>query len=263
MHAPLSSRTTVRSLVVLITTAALTGLALSGVTAPGGTASAAAEPPTSTSFPAIVVSAPIAAPQPVVAVAVAPAKTRPTAAAPIPPSPPAVRRTTTRVAATRPVPPAFTAAEADRRGQAAFASLQRPLPAGWELKVGVHDGTISGWADAKTCVVALWVRSTDTQRKLRITLAHELGHVLDFTVMTDQDRQSYRELRGRASDRTAWYPNEGTSDFASPAGDLAEVYALWRGGAGDFRSTWATQPTTAQLDRIVVLFRDLESRQSA
>ncbi len=264
MHTSLSSRVPLRALALLVSTIALIGTSLTGVTAPGGTPLAEAQQPRVTRLslaaPVLVdirpAVRPIAKPIPIAGRPTQRATTAPTTKAK-----PALRRTAppaTRPPAPKPAP--FTQAEAERRGRAAFASLQRPLPAGWQLKIAVHTGSRVGWADAKTRVVALWVRPSDTQSQLRITLAHELGHVVDFTVMTNDDRQSYRQLRGRDGDRSPWYPEAGTTDFASPAGDFAEVYALWRGGAGDFRSTWAAQPSSAQLKQIEVLLHDLESR---
>ncbi len=163
-------------------------------------------------------------------------------------------------AAARPAP--FTAAEAERRGRAAYNSLHHALPTGWRLDVRVYAGTNQGLADSAARRVTLWVRSSDTPAELRITLAHELGHVLDYTTLSDRDRQRYLELRDRVGSTAPWYPRNGTSDYASPAGDFAEVYALWRGGAGDFRSTFAPAPDRAHLDQAVSLFRELEARQA-
>jgi len=126
----------------------------------------------------------------------------------------------------------------------------------------VYSGTYQGLADSGKKVVTIWVRKTDTVAKLRITEGHEMGHVLDYTALDKDGRQKYLSLRGRGDCRDAWYPANGTSDYASPAGDFAEVYALYRGGAGDFRSTFAAQPSSAQLHEIASLFGQLEAKQS-
>ena len=126
----------------------------------------------------------------------------------------------------------------------------------------VYRGTYQGLADSGRKVVTIWVRSTDTRGKLRITIAHEMGHVLDYTALTAHDKGRYLSLRGRSGSTAAWYPANGTSDYASPAGDFAEVYALYLAGAGDFRSTFAPQPTSTQLSSLGQFFSDLQARQS-
>lgn len=166
-----------------------------------------------------------------------------------------------RTAAAPTVP--FTVQDAQRLGQAAYDSLGRRLPEGWRMRFLVYAATYQGLADSGKQVVTIWVRKTDTVAKLRITEAHELGHVLDYTTLDPPGRQKYLSLRGRSDCRDAWYPANGTTDFASPAGDFAEVYALYRGGAGDFRSTFAPQPTSAQLHEIASLFSQLEAKQDS
>ena len=130
------------------------------------------------------------------------------------------------------------------------------------MRYDVYTGTWQGLADSGTKVVTIWVRATDTQNKLRITIAHEMGHVLDYTTLTEHDRGRYLSLRGRSGCTAPWYPRNGTSDFASPAGDFAEVYALYRAGGGDFRSTFAPQPNASQLSSLSAFLSDLEARQA-
>ncbi len=273
---PTRTRTLARTAVTLLGVLCLGGLGQLGsghapaaAPAPAPSATSSASPPPralTAAAPALIGPAVAAVPRTVRPPAVVPKASR----APRPvqaarrtaPAPPTPRKTATAPARRTPSSQPFTAAEADRRGREAFASIHKALPTGWRLQVEVYRGTNQGLADSGTRTVTLWVRPSDSQSALRITLAHELGHVLDYTALTDRDRQDYRELRGRGRDRSAWYPANGTQDYASPAGDFAEVYALWRGGSGDFRSTWAAQPDHAQLDRIVSLFRDLEARQT-
>ena len=190
---------------------------------------------------------------------------RPPAARPRPVKvirPAAVRRTARVVVRpVAPVPP-FGAVQAEERGRAAYASLGRRLPSGWVMRFDVYTSTWQGFADGGTKVVSIWVKASDTQDKLRITIAHEMGHVLDYTTLTAHDRGRYLALRGRSGTTVPWYPRNGTSDYASPAGDFAEVYALYRAGSGDFRSTFAPQPTSTQLSSLASFFADLEARQT-
>lgn len=233
-----------------------------------GAGAAAQLSPSTTRVAAVAPPAPVA--EPVVRVAVvrpaAAAKPRavlPKPAVHAPVRRVAVRRTAPVAAVSRPVPaPAFGGADARRRGATAYASLGRRLPAGWVLRFAVFDGRYEGLTDSGRKLLMIWVRSSDTPGSLRITLAHELGHVLDCTTLTDRDKARYLSLRGRGGSRAAWYPTNGTSDYASPAGDLAEVYALSLAGAGDFRSTFAPAPGSAQLASLRSFFADLEARQA-
>ncbi len=173
------------------------------------------------------------------------------------PRPPAAKHAARHrvVARTPQVSPAQRAAEA-------FASLRIALPSRWTIRFERYTGRYQGLTTSDTRTVTIWARPSDSRQELRITIAHELGHVLDFTTLTRADQQRYLRLRGRGSFPVSrWYPSNGTSDYASPAGDFAEVYALWTAGAGDFRSTFAPQPTSSQLQPIAQLFRELRARQ--
>lgn len=189
----------------------------------------------------------------------APVAPRPAARkAPAPAPRPVVVRQARRVVHPS-VPRPFTVAEAEAVGRAAYARVNHPVPAGWRIVFAVYRGSWQGLADTGTRQVTVWVRPTDTVARVQVTVAHELGHVLDYTTLTDADRQRYLAMRGRSDCRDPWYPRNGTSDYASPAGDFAEVYALWRGGRGDFRSRFA--PAPADLGPFVRFFADLEARQ--
>lgn len=154
--------------------------------------------------------------------------------------------------------PTFTQTAAQQRGSQALASLHRPVAHGWTVRFAVYRGRYVGFADATKKVVTLWVKPTDSQQNLRITLAHELGHVLDYTRLTEARRADYLEIRGRGGYRGRWYPCDGCEDYAAAAGDFAEVYAYWLAGAGDFRSRFAAAPDRAQLDRLGAFFTQLE-----
>lgn len=75
-------------------------------------------------------------------------------------------------------------------------------------------------------------------------IAHELGHALDVTRLTNAERVQWRNVRG-ISDSTPWFPQEGVSDFASGAGDFAEAFAVSQLGTGS-NSHLGGGPTSAQ-----------------
>lgn len=201
----------------------------------------------------LVEHAGIAAPRPAAKPRVTPARQ----VARTDPRPPA-HRVHVRPHPARRVAPSVSPVE---RARQAFASLHTSLPSGWSIRFSLRQGSYQGLSSTGTRTVTIWARSSDTRQELRIIIAHELGHVLDFTTLTKADKHRYLELRDRGSFNGAWYPANGTSDYASPAGDFAEVYALWLAGPGDFRSTFAARPSSTRLAQIGQLFSELRARQ--
>ncbi len=83
-----------------------------------------------------------------------------------------------------------------------------------------------GYAHFDQRRIEIYVRSDQTPRDVAEVLAHELGHAVDVTSLTREDRARWLSARGLES--TAWWPPEGArSDFASGAGDWAEAFAMW------------------------------------
>lgn len=170
---------------------------------------------------------------------------------------PAVHRALRHRAARPSAPKPFTLAMATQRGKAALASLRRAPAAGWTVRFEVYQGRYLGLTDSGTKLLTLWVKPTDGQQELRITLAHELGHILDFTTVGAEQRSTYLQLRHRSDNTAPWYPCNGCEDYAFASGDFAEVYALWLAGPGDFRSRFAAVPDAASLKEIGSFFTSL------
>lgn len=158
--------------------------------------------------------------------------------APVPPAPPA------------PVPPAL-----EQRALSALSALDYPWrELGYDLRFQLHrGGRLLGLTDPRTRTITVFVRPTQSEQSLRVTLAHEIGHALDLETGGSEQRARYLELRGLPAD-TPWFPCDGCSDDASGAGDWAEVFAYWLAGAGDFRSRLAGPPDDEALTRITELF---------
>jgi hypothetical protein len=53
----------------------------------------------------------------------------------------------------------------------------------------------------------------------------------------------------------SWYGCDGCTDYRSPAGDWAEVFAYWLAGPGDFRSQMGPPPDAAHMALIAQLYR--------
>ncbi|MDP3710998.1 MAG: hypothetical protein Q8R60_00765 [Mycobacteriales bacterium] len=175
------------------------------------------------------------------------------------PRPPAVTRTlprtepVRRTPVARPVQRESRQAYADRRGRAALAALGYPTERlGYAIVFRPYVGRELGRADGRTRTITLYVKPGQSERVLRVTLAHEIGHVVDYLTSTDESRAAYLRARGIAPQR--WFPCSGCSDYASPAGDFAEVFALWLAGPGDFRSRMAPAPGRAQLAQLGARF---------
>ena len=144
---------------------------------------------------------------------------------------------------------------AAQRGRDALESLDYPWrELGYSIEFREYSGGRLGSANSRTKRIVVYVKSGQSKQSLRVTIAHELGHALDFEHATVARRDEYRMVR--RIDRSApWYPCSGCRDYASPAGDWAEVFAYWLAGPGDFRSEVAGPPDARQLQRLARLFR--------
>ena len=93
--------------------------------------------------------------------------------------------------------------------------------------------------------IDIFVRSSDTVESLHRVFAHELGHVIDVELNSQDDRDRWRAQRDTA-ESVPWWPSEAAPDFATGAGDFAEAFAVWETGIVT-RSTVAGQPTADDL----------------
>lgn len=61
-------------------------------------------------------------------------------------------------------------------------------------------------------------------------------------------------MRG-LSPSSSWWPCNRCTDFSSPAGDFAEVFATWLVGPADFRGHLKGPPSARELQALTPLFR--------
>lgn len=143
-----------------------------------------------------------------------------------------------------------------RRGAAALASLRAGAErTGFRVEfAGARKGYM-GLTHLQEHRIEMFVRACDRQSDalLRHVMAHELGHAYDTTHMTAQSRAAWQAARGIPAS-TPWYGCSGCTDFATPAGDFAEVYAQWARGAGDNRSELSGAPGPAELEALARQF---------
>lgn len=138
-------------------------------------------------------------------------------------------------------------AEAGRRGQAALNRIDYPwqdVLGGWTISFNGPRSDISGWIDFQKRHIYLYVRSGHSDTQVGHVLAHELGHAVDFMLVTPTERDQWLEARGIADQ--SWYPSAGSNDFSSPAGDFAEAFAVWQAG-GSYQASLGGNPTSAQI----------------
>lgn len=81
-----------------------------------------------------------------------------------------------------------------------------------------------GMTISATRRIEIYVRPSDTPRRLAYTLAHEFGHVIDLTHNTIESRSRWMEKRG-IDPKTPWFGCNACSDYGTPAGDFAESFA--------------------------------------
>ena len=255
--------------VVLPAGASVVGSALALVLAVGVLAvpSVREAAPSSSAATTVVARGPVAAapavPDPTAALA--PPVDGATPPAPGPAPEPAVAPVVPAAAPAAPAPaPAPVSPALEQRALSALSSLDYPWrELGYDLRFQMHrGGDLLGLTDAATKTITIFVRPQQSELSLRVTLAHELGHALDFETGSDAQRAQYLELRGLPAG-TPWYPCNGCSDYASGAGDWSEVFAYWLAGAGDFRSELAGPPDDATLARISALFAPPSQRAQA
>lgn len=95
-------------------------------------------------------------------------------------------------------------------------------------------------------IVEMYVRDGDDPSYLARVLAHELGHVADIELNSDDDRAIWRDARG-LPDSVPWWPTEGAYDFDTAAGDFAEGFATMLVGSKTMSNVGGSL-TASQLD---------------
>ena len=131
-----------------------------------------------------------------------------------------------------------------RRGEAALAAVRGGAGrTGFSVSFAPAREGYLGLTHLHERRIEVFVRGCDTQSDtlLRHVMAHELGHAYDTTHLTPEVRAGWQAARGIPAS-TDWYGCSGCTDFATPAGDFAEVYAQWARGASDNRSELAGAP---------------------
>ncbi len=137
-------------------------------------------------------------------------------------------------------------------GTAAIALLdydwEERLP-NWSIDFIEGNDQIAGLTWSREQRIEVFVRATASEADVARILAHELGHAVDVTHLSPEQRTTWLEQRNAAED-TPWWPSSSAADFETGAGDFAESFAVWLVGPGDYRSELAPAPTADDLELI-------------
>lgn len=116
---------------------------------------------------------------------------------------------------------------------------------GWTVEFVPGTGNIAGYTWSREERIEVFVRPGATSEDLARILAHELGHAVDVSKNTGDERREWLEIRG--IDGAAWWPGNGLADFSTGAGDFAEAFAVWQVGDDDYRGELAGVPDAEEL----------------
>lgn len=126
--------------------------------------------------------------------------------------------------------------------------------AGWQIEFVVGAGNIAGYTWSREERIEVFVRPGATSSDLARILAHELGHAVDVSKNSGDERRQWLVARGTTD--APWWPGNGSADFATGAGDFAEAFAVWQVGDADYRGELAPAPTSEQLELLEQLSFD-------
>jgi hypothetical protein len=121
----------------------------------------------------------------------------------------------------------------------------------WYVEFVPGDDDVAGYTWSHEQRIEIFVRPGDTADSLARVLAHELGHAVDVTFNDGNERRRWLDQRGAPD--APWWPNSGSADFDTGAGDFAECFAVWQVGDQDYRGRLAPSPSLLDLALLVQL----------
>lgn len=122
---------------------------------------------------------------------------------------------------------------------------QRALP-GWQVVFFPEKAGYLGLTKRLERRIEIYVRPDRGPLGVAHDIGHELGHAVDLTFNSPDDRARYLVMRG-LDEATPWWACNGCRDLSVGAGDFAESFAQWAAPPYRFYSTLAPAPTQSEL----------------
>jgi hypothetical protein len=143
------------------------------------------------------------------------------------------------------------------RGQRALDQISfnwQPALPGWRIRfLGPRKGYLAiTFREERR--IDVYVRADRTEAAIAHDIAHELGHAVDVSYLTDKDRSTILDIRD-LPESTPWWACSACGDLQTGAGDFAETFALIHAPRVKFYSELGAEPTAAMLgevDKVVV-----------
>jgi hypothetical protein len=146
-----------------------------------------------------------------------------------------------------------TLRERGERALSTFSYDWRNGIPGWEISFHEARSGVLGYTFVDERRIEVYVRPEMSDALLAHVIAHEIGHAVDVTHNSGEDRKRWQRLRGIEDE--PWWPGSGATDFSTGAGDFAESFAAWQVGDNSFRSMIGDSPGAAEITLIAELSR--------
>lgn len=115
----------------------------------------------------------------------------------------------------------------------------------WTIEFRAGREELFGLTHTQENRIEIFVRDGQSDAFLQHVIAHEIGHAVDVSLNSTEDRERWQQAR--QIEDADWWPGSGATDFATGAGDFAEGFAVWLTGAEGYRSELGPPPTARQL----------------
>jgi hypothetical protein len=122
----------------------------------------------------------------------------------------------------------------------ALALVSRPDRMGYRIVTAPPRPGVRAETNTGTRTITVYLDPPDASHRVAHDIAHELGHAWEADHLDAAGRRAYLRARGAAG--AAWWPAPGTADYATGAGDFAEVFARCHAASPEFRSRLAPAP---------------------
>ncbi len=122
---------------------------------------------------------------------------------------------------------------------------------GWTVTFSPGRNGVFGYTYVSEQRIEIFVRDSMSDALLAHVVAHELGHAVDVTLNSGDDRAAWADARSIGT--VQWWPGDGVTDFSTGAGDFAESFAVWQVGGGNYRGRAAGLPSAEQLSLLSTL----------